>query len=97
MLAMFVLYRPGRFFSMLAAPFLISASIIGIRFLWLVYLTDAVSQGRTFIPSLILLAVCAIMGFILLVLGVIAMLLQANRRLAEEQIYLLRKATKETR
>lgn len=92
MLAMFVLYRPGRFFALLAAPFLLLATGIGVRYLWLVYGTDAVAQGRTFIPSLILLAVCAILGFLLVILGVIAMLLQANRHLAEEQVYLLRKA-----
>lgn len=91
MLAMFVLYRPGRFFSMMASPFLAVAAGLGIRFLWLIYGTDAVAEGRTFIPSLILLAVCAILGFLLLVLGIIATLLQANRRLLEEQIYLLRR------
>jgi len=93
MLAMFVLYRPGRFFSMLATPFLVVAVGLGIRFMWLIYGTDAVAEGRTFLPSLILLAVCAILGFLLMVLGIIATLLQANRRLLEEQIYLLRRGS----
>lgn len=90
MIAMFVLYRPGRFFALLATPFLLAAAFLGIRFVWLVYGTDAVAQGRTFIPSLILLAVCAILGFLLAMLGVIATLMQANRRLNEEEVFLLR-------
>lgn len=89
MLAMFLLYRPGRFFSVLAIPFLMLSAFLGIRFIWLVYFVQ--EPGRTYIPSLIFLAVSAFIGFLLLTMAIIGMLLQANRRLSEEQIYLLRR------
>lgn len=88
-LSMFLLYRPGRFFSVLAIPFLLLSTFLGIRFIWLVYFVQ--ETGRTHLPSLILLAVSAFIGFLLLIMAVIGILLQANRRLSEEQIYLLRR------
>ncbi len=89
-LAMFVLYRPGRFFASLAAGFLALAFGLGLRFLYNVYLAPSV-PGRTYLPSLILLAVCALTGFLLLLLGIMAELVRAQRRLTEENLYLLRK------
>jgi len=91
MLAMFILYRPVRLFATLSLPFILVSLFLGVRFLWLIYGTDAGVEGRTFVPSLILLAVCMILGALLGALGTIANLLQCNRRLAEEQIYLLKK------
>ncbi|MGI5867977.1 MAG: glycosyltransferase family 2 protein [Kiritimatiellia bacterium] len=89
MLAMFLLYRPVCFFTLLAAPFLLLATFLGLRFIWLIYIVD--TPGRTYIPSLILLAISAFIGFLFLVMAIIGALLKANRRLAEEQIYLLRR------
>ena len=91
--AMFVLYRPGRFFTWLASPFLTIALGLGLRFLYLVYWTADARYGRTYLPSLILLAVCSVVGFLLLALGILGELTKAQRRLAEEQVYLLRKTT----
>lgn len=89
MLSMFLLYRPGAFFSWLAAPFLLLSAVLGVRFLYLIYVVH--ETGRTYIPSLILLAISAFCGFLLLTMAIIGMLLHAQRRLAEEQIYLQRK------
>lgn len=90
MLAMFVLYRPGGFFSILSLPFFLLSAVLGCRYLYFVYvLGDA---GKTYyLPSLILLAVSAFAGFLCLLLAVLGILLAANRRLSEEQLYLLRK------
>jgi len=91
MLAMFVLYRPGRFFSFCAAPFMVGSLFLGLRFLYLIYGVKTFEAGRTHLPSLILLAVCAIIGTLLIALGVIGEILKAQRRVTEEILYLQRK------
>ena len=88
MLSMFVLYRPGAFFTMLSVPFFTVSLFLGIRFIWLIYIVK--TANRTYLPSLILLSLSAFSGGLLLVMGIIGMLNQANRRLAEEQLYQLR-------
>ena len=91
MLAMFVLYRPGGFFSILSVPFFAFSFFIGCRYIRLVYVLG--NPGRAYyLPSLILLAISAFAGFLCLLLAVIGTLLSANRRLAEEELYLLRKS-----
>lgn len=89
MLLMFVLYRPASFFAILSLPFLFLSLFLGVRYLWLIYFVDTV--GRTYLPSLILLAVSAILAFLLLTLGILGLLFRANRRLTEESIYQTRK------
>lgn len=92
MLSMFVLYRPGRFFSLVASAFLAAALALGIRFVYLVYLVPNPDPNRTYLPSLILLAVCALTGVLFLGLGVLGELLKSSRQLQQEQVYLLRKS-----
>ena len=91
MLAMFVLYRPGRFFAFCASPFLVGALWLGLRFLYFIYVSHSVDSGRTHIPSLILLAVCFTAGTLLIALGIIGEILKAQRRVNEECLYLQRK------
>lgn len=90
MLAMFVLYRPGHFFALLATPFIFASMLLGARFLYLVYWLHSLEIGRTHIPSLILLAVCAIIAALLMALGIIGELVKSLRRLVEEVLYLQR-------
>lgn len=91
MLAMFVLYRPGWFFVFCATPFIFGALFLGLRFIYLIYGIHTVQMGRTYIPSLVLLAVCSIIGTLLIALGIIGEILKAQRRIAEENLYLQRK------
>jgi len=88
MLAMFVLYRPGKFFAVLAAIPLLGAFLLGLRYILNVYCYPV--PERTYIPSLILTAILGMIGILLLSLGVIAELLKAQRKLTEENLYLLR-------
>lgn len=88
MLAMFVLYRPGKFFAVLAAIPLLGAFLLGLRYILNVYCYPV--PERTYIPSLILTAILGMTGVLLLSLGVIAELLKAQRKLTEENLYLLR-------
>ena len=90
MLSMFVLYRPGAFFTLLSVPFWAFSLFLGCRYLWLVYVAKLVGT-RFFLPTLVLLLLCATIAFLLDVLAVVGTLLAANRRLAEEEVFLLRK------
>ncbi len=90
MLSMFVLYRPGAFFFSVGAVFMAAAAAIGLRFIYLIYLVAQPAPGRTYIPSLILLAVLATIGFLLWIAGVLGELVSFQRRIAEENLYLLR-------
>jgi len=91
-LAMFILYRPGRFFGTLAVICLLSAFLLGLRFFYLVYyLTPESTTIKAYhIPSLILLSVLALSGIGLIALGVIAELVRAGRAVSEEMLYLQR-------
>lgn len=89
MLTMFVLYRPGRFFSSVGMLLLAGAFGIGVRFLYLVYVTP--EPGRTHLPSLILLSVLALGGFVCFLLAVLGELVKFQRRIGEENLYLLRR------
>lgn len=88
MLHMFILYRPGRFFFLCSIPFFLGAFFIGIRFLYLVYFTERTT--RTYIPSLIFLSLLASAAFLFCVMAVIGILMQANRRLLEESLFLIK-------
>lgn len=85
-LSMFFLYRPGSFFFTLGQLFIMGAFIIGIRFIYLVYFTPTPDPTRSYIPSLVLLTILAVLGMLLFLLGIIGELSQAQRRLLEEVI-----------
>lgn len=89
MLAMFVLYRPGRFFAVLGSVFLVAAAILGLRFLGLAYISP--EPGRTHLPSLILVSILGMTAVMLYALGVLGEISRSQRRLAEENVYLQRK------
>ena len=72
MLAMFVHYRPSRFFGLLSVVCYGAALVLGARFVYLVYLTSSMAPHRTYIPSLILMATLAVFGVGLTLLAVIA-------------------------
>ena len=91
MVTMFVHYRPSLFFGLLSAVNLAGAVFLGLRFLYLVYLTPGAAAHRTYIPSLILLAVLTIFGVGCVTLAIIAELQRVNRRLVEEALYQLRR------
>jgi glycosyltransferase involved in cell wall biosynthesis len=97
MLTMFVHHRPSRLFGALAAVNLAGAILLGLRFLYLIYLVPQPTPHRTYIPSLILLAILALVGVGSAALAVIAELIRTQRRLMEEMLFLLRKQLDERR
>lgn len=84
MIMMYILYRPGRFFFWIGNLFNLIAAILGIRFLYLLFITNHPDAGRTYIPSLILLAIMAFWGVVSYMIGIVGELLKYIRKQNEE-------------
>ena len=88
MLAMFILYRPGRFFFLSSIPFWLFSTLIGVR---AVYRAAFYSVSlKQFLPSYFVLLFSAMIAVLLCSLALIGELLKAQRKISEEQLYLLR-------
>jgi hypothetical protein len=83
----YTLYRPLRVFLLLGLVALSIGLIIGGRFVYF-YL---IGQGGGHIQSLILAAVLMIVGFQTILIGVVADLVGANRKILEELLYRVRR------
>jgi glycosyltransferase involved in cell wall biosynthesis len=94
MVSMFILYRPSRLFIALSVLFGLPALFLGGRFIYLVYLLESSDPRRTYIPSLLLMAVLALCSFLLLVVAILAELSRSQRRLTEETLYQARLAAR---
>ena len=92
MVSMFILYRPSRLFMSAAVLLFGGAFTLGLRFIYLVYLTGHTDATRTYLPSVVLLAVLAVSGFLMVVVSVLAELSRCQRRLTEEALYQARLA-----
>ncbi len=88
----FIVYKPLRFFTLVGAvPFTLGVALMG-RWVWLWLVVDS---GRTHLPSLIVAAVCVLVGVQIWALGLIADLIAVNRRLLEDiQLRLRRRDSK---
>lgn len=84
----FVIYRPFRFFSALAAVTFLAGFAIGVRFLAFYLRGD----GDGHVQSLILATLLMGAGFQLFLVAFIADLLAANRKLMEDLLYRMRSA-----
>lgn len=80
MIRMFIIYRPFRFFAILAGLFLFLGILLGLRFLYF-YLF---STGTGHIQSLILSAILIIIGVQISVIAILAELFSINRKLLED-------------
>lgn len=87
MLRAYTMYRPMRVFTALGLTFIALGILPGIRFLYFYFFVDKVGH----IQSLILSAIFIIVGFQILLIGVIADLISFNRQIVEEAVYRLRK------
>jgi len=76
----FMIYKPLRFFFILGSILLTSGFLVGARWL-LIFLGGPQALS---IPSLILTAILVILGFQLIIFGLIADLMSVNRKLLEE-------------
>lgn len=83
----YALYRPLRVFSTIGGVLLVVGSALGIRFLYYYF----AQQSSGHIQSLILAAILLIVGFQVLLIGILADLISANRKILEEVMYRLKK------
>ena len=87
MTRIYALYEPLKVFLTIGMLFFGGGVLIGLRFLYF-YL---INQGDGHIQSLILAAVLMIIGFQISVIGLLADVISANRKLLEEILYRMRK------
>lgn len=87
-LRIFVTYEPLRVFFYLGMFIFSLGILLGARFLYF-YFTISGSTGH--VQSLIMMAVFLFIGFLLLMIGLIADLISANRRLIEDAVIRLKR------
>lgn len=83
----YTMYNPLRVFLMLGGLSFFAGCLLGLRYLYFFFLESA--SGH--IQSLILASILMIVGFQIIVIGLVADLIGANRRINEEILYRVRK------
>jgi glycosyltransferase involved in cell wall biosynthesis len=83
----YTLYQPLRVFAALGGASVLAGLVLGIRFLYFF----ATGSGAGHIQSLILTAILLIVGFQILLIGLVADLVGFNRKIMENILYRLRK------
>jgi glycosyltransferase involved in cell wall biosynthesis len=83
----YTMYQPMRVFSILGALLISVGTLLGLRFLYFFI----IGQGQGHIQSVILTAVLLIVGFQVLLIGLLADLISFNRRIMEEILYRMRR------
>jgi hypothetical protein len=79
----YTMYRPLRVFSVAGGILMAGGFALGLRFLY--FLMRGTGTGH--VQSLILAAVLAIVGFQVLLIGLLADLVRMNRKMLEEVLY----------
>jgi glycosyltransferase involved in cell wall biosynthesis len=85
----YTMYRALRVFTALGALLILAGIIPGLRFLYVFIVNNGSYAGH--IQSLILSAVLLIVGFQILLIGLLADLIGFNRKILEEVLYRLRR------
>jgi glycosyltransferase involved in cell wall biosynthesis len=83
----YTMYRPLRVFSSVGGLLILAGLVLALRFLYF-YL---IGQGGGHIQSVILSAILFIVGFQILLIGLLADLISGNRKIMEEVLYRLRR------
>jgi len=84
----YMMYKPLKCFTFLSIPPIAVGVLTGLRFLF--YL--AMGQGGGHIQSLILACTLIIMGFVTIMIGLVADVIAANRKILEDTQYHVRKS-----
>ena len=86
-LRIYTMYNPLRVFLLLGGTGCLLGFLLGLRYLYFFFLESVGGH----VQSLILAAILMIVGFQVIVVGLAADLIAANRRLSEETLYRVRK------
>jgi glycosyltransferase involved in cell wall biosynthesis len=89
----YTMYKPLRLFTFIGAIMILIGIALGMRFIYLNYF---VRQTAGMIQSVILSAVLLIVGFQVLLIGLLADLIGFNRKILEEALYRIRRLELET-
>ena len=84
----YAMYEPLKVFTYIGATLFAAGFLLSARFLYS-YLTDFTGGGR-FVQSLIISAVLMIVGFQVVLIGLLADVISANRKLLEDLLYRVR-------
>jgi glycosyltransferase involved in cell wall biosynthesis len=84
----YTMYRPLRVFTALGSGVTLAGVILGLRFIYFMI----IGQGSGKVQSLILAAVLMIIGFQIFMIGLLADLIGANRKILEEVLFHLRRS-----
>ena len=87
------MYRPLRVFSIFSSLFILAGLVLASRYLYFYFQ----GKGGGHVQSVILAAVLLIIGFQTFLIGLVADLISANRKLEEEILYRLKRNEKRTR
>jgi hypothetical protein len=82
----YTMYRPLRVFTILGSIILLLGLAVGIRFLYFYF----IGQGSGHLQSVILAAILLIVGFQVMLIGLVADLIGFNRKIMEEVLYRVR-------
>jgi glycosyltransferase involved in cell wall biosynthesis len=85
----YAMYEPLKVFSYIGVTIFAAGLLLALRFLYN-YFTD-ITFGARFLQSLIFSAVLMIVGFQVLLIGLLADVISANRKLLEDLLYRVRK------
>ena len=83
LLRVYTMYKPLKVFARLGGTIFLAGFLVGLRFLYF-YIINKGTAGH--VQSLILSAVLLILGFQIFLLGMLADLISANRRLVEDTL-----------
>jgi glycosyltransferase involved in cell wall biosynthesis len=83
----YTLYRPLRVFTTVGLILILLGTLPGLRFLYLI----ATGQGVGHVQSLILAAILLVVGFQVVLIGLVADLMAFNYKVLEEVVYRIRK------
>jgi hypothetical protein len=83
----YAMYEPLKIFFYIGGLVFSAGIMLSLRFLYFYF----GGSGSGHVQSLILAAVCMIIGFQIIVIGLVADLISGNRRLIEDNLYRIRK------
>jgi len=75
----FITYKPFRFFGLLGAAFFLIGVLVGVRYLYYV----SIGEGAGHVQSVVFANLLMVIGFLVLVVAVLADLIAMNRKLIE--------------
>lgn len=84
----YTMYRPLRVFTALGSLMIALGVLLGLRFIYLNYI---IGRGTGLIQSVILAAALLIVGFQVLLIGLVADLIAFNRKILEDVLYHMRR------